>query len=757
MVHVQNLATAPHYSGSEQHRRSGDYIVRQLRGMGLEVNEQHGTTLTDWGNVVRCRNIMARIKGSGQGQAVLLLSHYDSAPHSASKGAADDASGVATLLEGIRAHLYARKPHLNDIILLFTDAEELGLNGAALFVKEHKWAQDTQVVLNFEARGTSGPSYMLLETDSGNAGLVQAFSAAGPAYPVANSLMYSIYKMLPNDTDLTIFRENGDIPGYNFAFIDSHFNYHTAQDDVSNLSRESLAHQGSYLMPMLGYLCDANLADLPDATDHVYFNIPYTFVHYPFGWNFILLGATTLIFLLTVFVGIGKRLLVPAHIGRGFLLIMGVLATCAVIGFFGWKALAALYPHYGDILQGFPYNGHAYIAAFILLSLGVCFLFYSSTDSDARAVNYYIAPMFLWLLVNLGLAIFLPGASFFILPSIAGTLMLAFFVISQHSSAALNIGLSSVALVIIAPLVVMFPVGLGMKLLVGTTVLTALIFGLLLPIFANFRFKLILGIIALVGSIGFLIHAHLNSGFQPGKARPNSLLYVYDAEKDQAVWATYDRTLDPWTQTYLEKPRDASALGSLPLSSKYNSPITMTSEALIRTLPEPAITFLRDTVIDDYRHLKIRIQPNRSVNRYDIFANPKAQIHNLRANGAEPLGQVGSYYRRKGQRLLSYYVVDNEPLVFEFSLPKDMRPELEMLESSFDLLTNPLFMMAKRNDDMMPKPFVLTDAIVVYKKLHPQPRIQVPVPVRNNFELPAQTIDTIGNEEDVEPLVPTLE
>jgi hypothetical protein len=34
--------------------------------------------------------------------------------------------------------------------------------------------------------------------------------------------MYSIYKMLPNDTDLTVL-ENKSIQGYNFAFIDDHY------------------------------------------------------------------------------------------------------------------------------------------------------------------------------------------------------------------------------------------------------------------------------------------------------------------------------------------------------------------------------------------------------------------------------------------------------------------------------------------------------------------------------------------------------
>ena len=79
---------------------------------------------------------------------------------------------------------------------------------------------------------------MLMETNKGNAGLVNEFAKAGAAYPVSNSLMYSIYKMLPNDTDLTVFREQGDIQGFNFAFIDGHFNYHTQQDDVASFGQK---------------------------------------------------------------------------------------------------------------------------------------------------------------------------------------------------------------------------------------------------------------------------------------------------------------------------------------------------------------------------------------------------------------------------------------------------------------------------------------------------------------------------------------
>src|SRR5690606_24910060 len=104
-------------------------------------------------------------------KALLLLAHYDSNPHS-SLGASDDGSGVATILEGVRAFLSQGKVPKNDIIILFSDAEELGLNGADLFVNKHPWAKDVGLALNFEARGSGGPSYMLIETNGGNANLI---------------------------------------------------------------------------------------------------------------------------------------------------------------------------------------------------------------------------------------------------------------------------------------------------------------------------------------------------------------------------------------------------------------------------------------------------------------------------------------------------------------------------------------------------------------------------------------------------------
>ena len=729
---VKIISENPHYIGSENHKIVGDYLVKELQSLGLEVQIQEGTTLSDWGNLTKSKNILARIKGSNSSKALLLLSHYDSAPHSYSHGASDDASGIATILEGLRTFLYNKTPHKNDIIILFSDAEELGLNGAALFVTKSNWAKEVGLVLNFEARGSAGPSYMLMEVNQGNASLVKEFTAANPGFPVSNSLMYSIYKMLPNDTDLTVFREQGNIQGFNFAFIDNHFNYHTAQDDIDHLSPKTLAHQGTYLMPLLNYFSNSDLSSLQSSEDYVYFNTPFSFVSYPFSWIFPMLIVATLLFLFLVFIGLGKRVLVFSEIGKGFLNLFGSLLVSGIVTFFGWKLLLNLYPQYNDILQGFTYNGHDYIGAFVFLSLAICFLFYIKSDSENKSENYSVAPLFIWILINFAIAFYLPGAGFFVIPLFFSLFMLAYFVYTQKSNRTLNLVLSIPSLIIFVPFIIMFPIGLGLKILAGSAVLTVLVFGLLLPVFGAFPKKGVWAFIMVLISIGFFAKAHFNSNYAKGTAKPNSLLYIYNADLKKAFWATYDLNLDEWTKTYLgENPKKAGVLNDNPLFSKYKSGFVFSAEADVKHISQPTIEFFQDSISGSQRYIKMRISPNRNVNRYDIFANEKMIFYNLKANGATALDQKGSLYLRKGKRLISYYVVDNDPLELQFSIAANATFDMDLMESSFDLLINPKFRMAKRLPWMMPMPFVLNDAVVIQKTIVPS----IVIPKTKNYRL----------------------
>jgi hypothetical protein len=64
-------------------------------------------------------------------------------------------------------------------------------------------------------------------------------------------------------------------------------------------------------------------------------------------------------------------------------------------------------------------------------------------------------------------------------------------------------------------------------------------------------------------------------------------------------------------------------------------------------------------------------------------------------------------------------VVDNEPLILDFCIPKNTLFDMDLLESSFDLLHNPAFKIHPRENWMMPTPFVLTDAVVIRQKIKP--------------------------------------
>lgn len=713
---VKEMTVKPHYVGSQNHEVVANYLVKELGNLGLETSLQEGFTMTEKGTLVQSKNILARIKGSANTKALLLLSHYDSAPHSFSYGASDDASGVATILESVRAFLHSKAKHKNDIIILFSDAEELGLNGAALFVTQHQWAKEVGLVLNFEARGSSGPSYMLMETNEGNAKMVDAFSKGNAEYPVSNSLMYSIYKMLPNDTDLTVFRESGKIQGFNFAFIDSHFNYHTMQDTYNHLDPNTLAHQGSYLFPLLKHFANADLNNLNSNDDQVYFSIPFAFVHYPFSWILPMLILGFVLLVSFVFVGLGKQLLRMDEIIRGFAPLFSALFISGALTYVLWKLLLGFYPQYNDILQGFTYNGHDYIYAFVSLTLSICFFIYRNEAKRNSEMSQMIGPLLVWLLINVGVFFKLQGAGFLIIPVLSSTLMLVYYVFTQKSNIVLNIILAIPSLLIIAPFIQMFPIGLGLKILVGSAVLTVLTFTLLLPIFGSFTQKKLWATTFFLLAIGLFVKAHQSSGYVYGKAKPNSLVYLLNGDTNKANWATYDTNLDEWTKGYLgENPKDGKSLNTNKLYSKYGSEFTFMAEAPLKNIAKPTIEFVKDSTVGNQRFLKIVITPNRKVNRYDIFSNSK--VKNLRANGVQSIELKSNIITKNSNKILSYYVVNNLPLTLEFAIDSTQKLDMNLVESSFDLMTNPLFSMAKRRDWMIPTPFVLTDAIIIKEKI----------------------------------------
>ncbi|MCA1635274.1 MAG: M20/M25/M40 family metallo-hydrolase, partial [Acidobacteria bacterium] len=200
LKHLEVISRSPHAVGTTEHAAVRDYILRQLTALGVTPEVQKTTVVNKSGNNLRVatvENILARLKGTGAGKALMLASHYDTV--SISPGASDDGSSVVAMLETLRA-LKAGASLNNDVIFLFSDGEEIGLLGAKAFTEEHPWNKDVGLVLNFESRGATGPVIMF-ETSNGNGRLIREFAKVA-SHPTANSLAYEIYRLLPNSTDL---------------------------------------------------------------------------------------------------------------------------------------------------------------------------------------------------------------------------------------------------------------------------------------------------------------------------------------------------------------------------------------------------------------------------------------------------------------------------------------------------------------------------------------------------------------------------
>ncbi|MGF9697821.1 M20/M25/M40 family metallo-hydrolase [Paenibacillus sp. MABNR03] len=408
MTKVKQIAQEPHPIMTEEHDQVRDYLIAELESLGLTPEVQWGMVNSKYySSKGVVENIITRIPGADNSKAVMIAAHYDSVV--TSPGAADDASGIAAMLETIRA-IRESGPLQNDLILLMTDGEEMGLLGAQEFIQGHPWAKDVGVVLNFEARGNQGPSFMF-ETSNANGWLIKEFIDATP-YPLANSLLSDAYKLLPNDTDFTVFRDGG-MAGLNFAFGMGLDAYHTELDTPENLDRGSLQHHGEYMLSLTRHFGNLDLSDIAEE-DYIYFNaIRNWMVHYPQSWAIGIALIGILAYIITVWHGMHRnQLRVKGMIG-GFLVSLLSIAVVGLIITLVWWAVKTVVSQkqYEHIVMNssasFPYL----IGLFLVMAL-VIYLLNQWVLRRVQAFYLWAGILCLWLLFTIASSIFLPGGSY---------------------------------------------------------------------------------------------------------------------------------------------------------------------------------------------------------------------------------------------------------------------------------------------------------------------------------------------------------
>ena len=718
--HLRIISKKPHYTGSEYHSVVRDYILNELKNMGLETEIQNQVVTRFCCVGTNTSNIIGTIKGSSNGKSLVLLTHYDSRHH-ASFGASDAGSGVVTILEGVRSFLSKNTIPINDIHLVFTDAEEIGLLGAQAFVKNHSLVDNIGLVLNFEARGSGGPSYMLMETNGKNGVLISEFINANPGFPAANSLMYSIYKMLPNDTDLTVFREQANINGFNFAFIGDHFDYHTSLDSFERLDRNTLIHQADYIMSMLNHFSKINLSNLDSENDYVYLNFPILkMLHYPYSWIYPLLIFSIIFFLFIIYLGLAINKLSIQGILNGILALTISLFTCLSITIILWKTISYFNPDYADILHGFTYNGYYYITAFIFLNIFCLFSIYYRFFKNSSGLDLTIMPIGFWLIINVLISIYLKGAAYFIIPVnlVLFSILLIYFSNFKGNKKMLLWTFFSVPLIyIFAPQLKMFPVGLGLDNLFITSFFLVLIFVLLLPVFSNFAFKNQIKNLTLLIAIVFFALAFLNNDYDVNSKKPNSILYYSDLDSKQSYWLSRNENLDEFTSQFFKKNESIQEASFFSSSSKYGTPHKQSALADFIKFSSSDIQILKDTIIGDKRNLKLKVTPERKINKIDLTTDDPFVLNSMSVQGVEFEIEKSEFKINPGQFLTYHLSYEDKDVTIELDFEENLSPSLNLIETSFDLFESEKFNFKPREDYMMPMPFVNTDAIVLSKKI----------------------------------------
>jgi hypothetical protein len=225
----------PHPEGSAAAASVRDRVAAEFRRLGDVPEIQTGFACGSNGVCGTVSNVVVRRPGEAGRRPVLLSAHADSV--AAGPGASDDGMGVAAVLEIARA--LGSSPLRRPVVFLIDDGEEQGLLGARVFA-ESGGTGGVLADVNIEARGTRGPSF-LFETSGPNRWLAPLFSRI--PRPATSSLFSSIYRTMPNDTDLTVFREHA-AAGVNFACVGGVARYHTPRDDVAHADLATLQHQG---------------------------------------------------------------------------------------------------------------------------------------------------------------------------------------------------------------------------------------------------------------------------------------------------------------------------------------------------------------------------------------------------------------------------------------------------------------------------------------------------------------------------------
>ncbi len=632
MHDVRAIAVRPHPLGSAENARVRSYLVARLQALGADPEIQTATAARRLrqGPVVfaTVHNIVARFAGANSSGTVMLAAHYDSV--TSGPGAGDDASGVAAILETVRA-LKSGPPLANDLLVVFTDGEEIGLLGAQGFVDNFASLADIRVVLNFEMRGDEGASTMF-QTSAPNEWLLREFARAAP-YPRASSLTDAVYHRMPNDTDLTVFMGAGFV-GMNFAAVGGLPRYHTALDNPDLLDSGTLQHQGLYALAMARQFGSVRFG--PTSRDSaVYFSLGNRVICYTDHLAIPLALLVALLLALLMYRQLRSGKIRAAHAAIGFLAFAAAILLALGEAWAFWQLVARIA---GDRLlpSGTTYGAPYFAAAMVALVFATLLAIFSALARHTSERSLGMGALVAWALVMLITARLLPGGSYLL------TWPLLFAVAAAGAAAAsvygeTSLGKSLCAAIALAPAIVLFVplIATGKEATVMFLMLAAfgvaLLFALALPylsVLSGGRMRTLAVGLAVI-ALALLSKGVGASAFDSRHPRPDSIFYLFDADVQQAEWVSVDPRPDRFTAQFFQHHVRGGTLARIadPLSvaakaggstiamqafSRLNHGRTIEGDAPAVPIAPPALNVIGDsTTADGVRAITMHIASAR--------------------------------------------------------------------------------------------------------------------------------------------------
>ena len=706
MKHLDVIAREPHPTGSAANARVRDYLVDQLSSLGLKPEVQMAFAMTSWdigapyGTGI-AESILARTSGTNSTGALLLMAHYDSV--ATGPGAGDNASGVLTVLETVRA-LRSSARLRNDVVFAFTDGEEDGGLGAQAFLDKHQWAKDLSIAVVVDGSGSCGPATMSV-FDRHNGWLVRMFAKALP-HPVAASISEALYKLAgaPTDEHLNLYQKN--IPILDVGVDGCQTTYHTIEDKPANLDARSVQDLGNYELRLMRHFGSLDLKE-KSQDDLIYFTLFGHVLFYPSKCVLPFAVVALLVLLSVLLLGFKRKILTRRGLALGFLLwVIGVTAAGGAMAFVAWVLLSM---HL--VSQSFisAYNAQLFAVAFLGFAAAMASAMYVALSQKIGTQNLVAgALLFCGALMIVTYALE-PGATYLFTWPLLFALLPMSYAFALHRTDALPLRVLQLfcavpAIALLVPLIgymAMTTADVSQSLVI-VGFLTMILFSMLAPqleVLLERNKALLPGASALVALIFMLLGAS-RSGYDARHPKPDSMSYWLDAQAGKASWISFDEKPDDWTTQFLTSHPQAD---NVSIFGDVGGHAILKAQAPPLSLAAPAITTLDDSTVGDEHNVRLRVSSPRQARVLWVIVGNAAV---LRAKLEGRNARVDEMDKRN--KLWGFIFVGLPPqgITLDITVKTSESPQLIVTDQSDGLPEIPGFSAKPRSADRMPFPHV---------------------------------------------------